>query len=100
MVSFEKECQFGPSFPNPSAGNWCATSNHLASLLQRRDLPLQNLDFRILVRSLGGIVENHCQAHACFREARFGGFRCVALINLADGKMLLKHSLSHVIVLG
>src|SRR5260370_10621908 len=99
MASFEKECLSGPSFRNRSAGSWCATSNHSASLLKRRYLPRRNLDARILVCSLGRIIEDHCQAHAGFRETRFGSFRCVALINLADGQILLAHALSHVIVL-
>src|SRR5713226_5414720 len=100
MVLFERVCLSGPSFRNPSAGSWCVTSNRSATLPRPLGLPLRNLDSRILVRSSGRIVENHCQAHARFREARFGGSSRVALINLADGKMLFEHALAHMVVLG
>src|SRR6266852_5732405 len=100
MVSFEREYRFGRSFRNPSAGSWCGTSNRLAGLLRRRNLPLRNLDERILIRSLGCIVQNHRQTHTSFRKACLRSLGGVALISFADGKVLLEHPLSHVIVFG
>src|SRR5258708_12753025 len=100
MVSFERGCLSGRSCRNRSAGSWCGTSNRLAGLLQRRSLPLRNLDERILIRSLGGIVQNHCQTHTSFRNAGLRSLGRVALISFADGKVLLEHPLSHVIVFG
>src|SRR6266852_4957117 len=100
MGWFERKCRFGPSCRNPGAGSWCGTSSRSAALLRRRNLPLRNPNARILVRSLGCIIQNHCETHARFRKAGLRGFGGVALINLADSKMLLEHTLSHVIVLG
>src|SRR6266699_1383540 len=100
MESFERGCLFGRSFRNPSAGSSCGTSNHWAGLLRRPSLPLRNLDGRILIRSLGCLVQNHRQTHASFRQACFHGLGGVGLISLADGKTLLEHSPSHVIVFG
>src|SRR5260370_40275702 len=100
MVSFERGCLFGRSCRNRSGGSWCGTSNRLAGLLQRRSLPLRNLDERILIRSLGGIVQNHRQTHTSFRKACFRSLGGVTLISFADGKLLLGHPLSHLIVFG
>src|ERR1700674_1882773 len=100
MEWFEKKCRFGRSFRNLSAGSWCGTSNHWAGLPRPRDQLLRNPNGRILVRSLGGFVQNHRQTHARFRESRLRGFGRIALINLAGGEMLLEHPLSHVIVFG
>src|SRR6266581_3951110 len=107
-VLFEQRCaechgdaaRGGKKGPNPSAGSSCGTSNHWAGLLRRPSLPLRNLDGRILIRSLGCLVQNHRQTHASFRQACFHGLGGVGLISLADGKTLLEHSPSHVIVFG
>src|SRR6266849_6199789 len=100
MEWFERKCRFGPSFRNPSAGSWCGTSSRLAGLLRRQNLPRLNPEGRILVRSFGCIIQNHGETHARFRKAGLRSFGGVALINLADGKMLLEHALPHVIVFG
>src|SRR5258708_28474690 len=96
MVSFERECQFGRSCRNRSAGSWCAISNRLAGLLRPGKVPHRNPDGRMLVGSLGCIVQNHRQTHARFRKCGLRGFGGVALIKLADGEMLLEHSPSPV----
>src|SRR6266576_3250148 len=97
MEWFERRCRSGRSSRNPSAGSWCGTSNRLADLLLWGTLLCLNLDGRILVRSLGRIVQNHRQTHARFRKGRFRGPGGVALIGSSDGQMLVEHALSHVI---
>src|SRR5260370_11955483 len=100
MVWFERGCLSGRSCRNRSAGSWCGTSNRLAGRVQRVSLTVRNLDERILIRSLGCIVQNHRQTNASFRKACLRSLGGVALISFADGKMLLEHPLSHVIVFG
>src|SRR5260370_23737329 len=100
MEWFERRCRSGRSFRNPSAGSWYGTSNRSAVQLRPWNLPHRSPDGGILVRSLGGIVQNHRQTHASFRQAFFHRLGGISLISLADGKMLLEKSLSHVIVFG
>ena len=93
-----KKMPVGRSFLKRSAGSWCGTSNRLLGLLWLQNLQVRNLDGRILVRGLGCLVQNHCQAHSRFGESRLRGFCGITLIHLADGKMFLEHAFPHVIV--
>src|SRR5258708_40057531 len=100
MAWSEKECQCGRSCESRSDGNWSVPSGHWGGLARRRNPQIRNPDGRNLVRSFGGIVQNHRQAHAGFGETCLRGLGGISLINVADAKMLLEHALSHVIVIG
>src|SRR5258708_32602659 len=100
MAWSEKECRCGRSCPSRSAGNSSVTSGHLGGLARQRNLQLRNPEGGNLVRSFGGIVQNHRQTHAGFGETCLRGLGGISLINVADAKMLLEHALSHVIVIG